>query len=122
MQPTELAIELEAKGTIFRAVACKAGERRFRKGRHLEDAWLWESGRWAQHYELQGLKFEDSQGHALAVNDSLSLVAWPESLSLKADIAPSHLYVDGVPTVIPVQLSKNWNEVRIGVYFSQLTQ
>ena len=96
LQPTELAIELEAKGTIFRAVACKAGERRFRNGRHLEDAWLWESGKWAQHYELQGLKFEDSQGRALAVNGSLSLVAWPESLSLKADIAPSHLYADGL--------------------------
>ena len=96
LQPTELAIELESKGRVFRAVACQAGERRFRNGRHLEDAWLWESGRWAQHYELRGLKFEDAKGQALALNGSLNLVAWPESLSLTAEVAPTHVYGDGL--------------------------
>jgi hypothetical protein len=96
LSPVELAIELESEGTVYRAVGCRAGRREFRNGRHLEDAWLWESGQWAQHYELLGLKFEDSSGRQLAVNGSLSLVAWPQSLSLTADIAPSHMYQDGL--------------------------
>ncbi|MFQ3242418.1 MAG: hypothetical protein ACI9JZ_002114 [Lentimonas sp.] len=93
LQPTELAIELESKGTVFRAVSCKAG---LTKGkRHLQDARLWESGRVAQHYELVGLNFEDAQGRKLELDGSLSLVGWPESLSVTADIAPSHQYEAG---------------------------
>ena len=96
LQPTELAIELESKGTVFRAVTCKAGLQPVGNyGKHLQAAWMWESGRLAQHYELQDLRFEDKQGRQLGVNGSLSLVAWPQSLSLTADIAPSLIYSEG---------------------------
>ena len=55
LQPTELAIELESKGTVFRAVTCKAGLQPVgNHGKHLQAAWMWESGRLAQHYELHG--------------------------------------------------------------------
>ena len=95
LQPAELAIELESKGRVFRAVTCKAGQREFSRGRHLQKAWLWESGRLAQHYELLGLRFEDAQGRQLGVNGSLSMVGWPQSLSLTADITPSLIYEEG---------------------------
>jgi hypothetical protein len=95
LQPTELAIELESKGTVFRAVTCKAGQGNSSGGKHLQEAWLWESGRLAQHYELHGLRFEDSQGRQLGVDGALSLFAWPQSLSLTADLAPSLIYTQG---------------------------
>ncbi len=95
LQSTELAIELESKGTVFRAVTCKAGQGNSSGGKHLQDAWLWESGRLAQHYELHGLRFEDAQGRQLGVDGSLSLFAWPQSLSLTADLAPSLIYTEG---------------------------
>ena len=95
LQPTELAIELESKGTVFRAVTCKAGQGNSSGGKHLQAAWLWESGRLAQHYELHGLRFEDAQGRQLGVDGSLSLFAWPQSLSLTADLAPSLIYTEG---------------------------
>jgi len=56
---------------------------------------MWESGKLAQHYELLGLRFEDAQGRQLGVNGSLSMVGWPQSLSLTADIAPSLIYAEG---------------------------
>jgi hypothetical protein len=95
LQPTELAIELESKGKVFRAVTCKAGQRESSRGPHLQEAWLWESARLTQHYELLGLRFEDSQGNQLGVNGSLSLMGWPHALSLTADIAPSLIYEEG---------------------------
>ena len=93
LQPVELAIELESKGTVFRAVTCEAGNRQV--ANHLQKAWLWESGRMVQHYELLGLRFEDAQGRQLGVNGSLSMVGWPQSLSLTADLAPSLIYQQG---------------------------
>jgi hypothetical protein len=95
LQPVDLTIELESKGTVFRAVTCKAGQGNSGGGKHLQEAWLWESGRLVQHYELLGLRFEDAQGRQLGVDGSLSLVAWPQSLSLTADIAPSLIYTEG---------------------------
>lgn len=93
LQPAAVEIELESKGRVFRAVSSKAGATR--GNRHLEAAWLWESGQLAQHYELQGLNFEDAAGNSLGVNGSLSLFAWPGSLTLTAEIAPSIIYQDG---------------------------
>ena len=95
LKPVELAIELESKGTIFRAVTCKASQSQNERSRRLQNAWLWESGQLAQHYELLGLEFEDAHGRPLGVNGSLSLLAWPNSLSLTADITPSLIYEAG---------------------------
>lgn len=96
LQTTDLVIELESKGTVFRAVECQAALRKpGQRGKHLQDVWLWESGKIAQHFELQGVKFETAQGRELGVTSSLSLVGWPESLSLTLDIAPSLTYEDG---------------------------
>ena len=89
----ELMIELESKGRVFRAVSCKGGVDTDR--RKLQDAWLWESGRLTQHYELKGLNFEDADGRALACHGSLDIVMWPNSLSFTVGLAPSYVYTDG---------------------------
>ncbi|WPJ96211.1 LamG domain-containing protein [Coraliomargarita algicola] len=95
LAPVDFVIELESKGTVFRARSSWAGEASHRDARHLQDAWMWESGKVAQHYELHGLQFEDSHGRRLGVDGSLSLVAWPQTLSMTAEIAPSLIYADG---------------------------
>lgn len=89
----ELSIELESKGTVFRAVASKAGDPDLEN--RLAYTRLWESGRYVQRYDLLGLKFENEDGRPLGVRGSLDIVAWPESLSFTAEIAPSLLYEDG---------------------------
>lgn len=94
LEPAELSIELESKGTVFRAVRGR-GSLSPKKARVVRDLWMWESGRVGQHYELKGLKFEDASGRKLGVNGNLRLVAWPQSLTLTADIAPSHQFSDG---------------------------
>ena len=92
--PAELSIELESKGTVVRAVRGR-GSLEPMKARVVRDFWMWESGRLGQHYEIKGLEFEDASGRKLGVNGNLRLVAWPQSLNLTADIAPSHQYVEG---------------------------
>ena len=94
LAPAELSIELESKGTVFRAVHGR-GSLVPMKARVVRDLWMWESGRMGQHYEIKGLEFEDAMGRKLGVNGNLRLVAWPQSLTLTADIAPSHQYVEG---------------------------
>jgi hypothetical protein len=94
LAPAELSIELESKGTVFRAVRGR-GSLEPMKARVVRDFWMWESGRLGQHYEIKGLEFEDAMGRKLGVNGNLRLVAWPQSLTLTADIAPSHQYVEG---------------------------
>ena len=93
LEPTELLIELESKGTVFRAISCEAGTAP--KRRLTSQAWLWESGRYAQHFELKRLDFKDRHGRTLGVAGSLALVAWPDSLSLTVELAPCLNLTDG---------------------------
>jgi len=93
LKPVELAIELESKGRVFRAVSCNGGVDSDR--RKLKDAWLWESGRMTQHYELLDLNFEDADGVSLACHGSLDIMMWPNSLTFTTELAPSYVYADG---------------------------
>ena len=93
LKPVELAIELESQGTVFRAVSCKGGVDADR--RKLKGAWLWESARMTQHYELLDLNFEDANGRALACHGSLDIMMWPNSLTFTTELAPSYVYADG---------------------------
>jgi len=89
LPPAKLAIELKVDGKVYRAVTCKAGTDTS-VGR-LSNVRLWESGRLVQHFDLLGLKFEDSAGNPLDCHGALDLLAWPGSLTLTAEVAPGPL-------------------------------
>lgn len=93
LAPAELRISLTEKGKVYRAVTCRAGERSAPD--RMEDVWLWESGQYAQHYELRDVRFEDADGVPLACQASLQLVAWPDRLAITAKMAPDELLADG---------------------------
>ena len=86
----ELLIELEVDGVRYRAQACKAGQEKGVK--HLSNARLWESGRYVQHYDFQGLVFRNGKNETLACDAALDLVAWPGSLTftLHVSVKQSH--------------------------------
>ena len=93
LKPAALEIELEARGQIFRAVSSKTGSSQ--SARPQVFTRMWESGRLAQRYDLLALDFESEDGRRLGVQGILDVVAWPESLSFTAQLAPSLIYEDG---------------------------
>ena len=93
LESAALEIELESKGTVFRAVSSKTGSSD--QARPQVATRMWESGRLVQRYDLLGLDFESADGRPLGLQGTLDIVAWPESLSLTATIAPSVVYQDG---------------------------
>ena len=97
----EVSITLDVDGTSYTARSCAAGTDR--DPRRLGAAKMWESGRFVQNFELEGLKFEDGAGMPLPVTGSLFVVAWPDSLTLTASVRP------------PV--SNTWKEARLEVAF-----
>ena len=97
----ELSITLDVDGTSYAARSCAAGTER--DPRRLGAARMWESGRFVQNFELEGLAFEDGAGKPLPVTGSLFVVAWPDSLTLTASIRP------------PV--SNTWKKARLKVAF-----
>jgi hypothetical protein len=91
--PAELLIEVEEGGNIWRAVSCKAGTDTNVK--RLGFARMWESGRYAQHFDFLELKFLNASGETLACDGALDLVAWPGSLTFTARLTPDTVYADG---------------------------
>ena len=85
LRNAELAIELEQNGRTYRAVSCKAGGE---GSTRLSAARMWEAGRYVQHFDFVELSFQDSNGNALACDGTLDLVAWPDSLTFNAFLAP----------------------------------
>jgi hypothetical protein len=83
----ELVIMIELNGEQYRAVSCAAG--RDPDSRRLGFAKMWESGRFVQHFELEDLLFQSASGKALNCKADLDLVAWPDSLTLTASLAPA---------------------------------
>ena len=81
----EFLIELEQNGKTYRAVSCKAGGAGSTK---LSAARMWESGRYVQHFDFIGLNLQDSNGNALSCDGTLDLVAWPDSVTFTATLAP----------------------------------
>jgi hypothetical protein len=93
LSPAELAIELDVGGTTYRAVTCRAGEET--AVNRLKTVRLWESGRFAQVFDVESLVFKDAAGTSLPCNGTLDLVAWPGSLSFNVSLAPDFLYDEG---------------------------
>lgn len=82
----EVSITLEVDGIRYTARSCAAGTDR--DPRRLAAAKMWESGRFVQHFELEGLAFADGASRPLPVAGSLLVFAWPDSLTLTAAIRP----------------------------------
>ena len=85
-----LLIELVVDGVSFQAKTCKAGLEK--SLRNLSDVHLWESGRFVQHYNFQGLNFRNTKGEKLECDARLNLVAWPGSLTFTLDVSASQSY------------------------------
>lgn len=86
LPPAEVIIAIDVGGERYRAVSCAAGTDP--DVRRLGSARMWESGRFVQHFELVDLKFQSAGGKALGCKGNLDLVAWPDSLTLTASLAP----------------------------------
>lgn len=97
----EVAITLDVDGTVYTARNCAAGTDR--DPRRLAAAKMWESGRYVQRFELEGLKFQDGAGKPLAAAGSLFVVAWPDCLTLTVSVRP------------PV--SNTWKKLRLKLAF-----
>ena len=93
LPPAEVIITIDMEGDSYRAVSCAAGTDTDPK--HLSFARMWESGRFVQHFELVALKFQNASGKSLACTANLSLVAWPDSLTLTASLAPDPANTEG---------------------------
>jgi hypothetical protein len=93
LAPAKLSIEIEKDGKTYRAVRCLAGTRTDAK--RMGDIRLWESGSFAQHYELHKVEFTDDQGTLLGGSANLRLIGWPDSLAFTAEITPAPLYNEG---------------------------
>lgn len=79
----QLLIEIEVDGTKYLARTCKAGRERGVK--HLASVRLWESGRYVQHYDFEGLEFISAKGDKLLGNALLNIVAWPENITFNLE-------------------------------------
>ena len=107
LKPAELVLELEIDGDVYKAIGCLPAlgthatypevAQQYDAGKDVQhlDARLWESGRFVQHYDLLRLKFENAEGHQLSTNALLDIVAWPDSLTLTAEVKPEYEYQDG---------------------------
>ncbi len=93
----ELGITLEVDGRLYAATNCSAGTDR--DPRRLGAAKMWESGRFVQNFELEGLNFLAADGHRLPCAASLFLTAWPDSLTFTASLGPN--------------VSNTWKEARL---------
>lgn len=98
LDQAEMDISVDVDGKTYRAVSCWAGTgtglQRLNKTR------LWESGRYGQHFDLQGVRFEDCENNALGFYGHLDLVGWPQSLTFNLDLTAEPIYRDGaVPGV-----------------------
>lgn len=89
----EVVVTVDVNGEHYRAVSCAAGTDP--DVRRLGSAKMWESGRFVQHFEFVNLKFQNAAGKALDCNGNLSLVAWPDSLTLTASLAPDDSNTEG---------------------------
>lgn len=89
----KLYIEIEKDGKTYRAVRCLAGMRPDAK--RMGDIRLWESGSFAQHYELHNVEFADDQGTVLGGSANLRMIGWPDSLAFTAEITPAPVYTEG---------------------------
>ncbi|WP_298288890.1 hypothetical protein [Novosphingobium sp.] len=90
-----LRTEIVSGGVTYRANSCRAGIASLSTTSvPLGSARLWESGRYVQHYEIQGLNFVNIANTANTLSttsaaSTLRIVAWPDSLTLTVTVTPT---------------------------------
>ncbi|MFC5051424.1 LamG domain-containing protein [Rubritalea spongiae] len=89
----ELLIQVARNNQIFTATHSLTGAAG--NPRRLQDTWMWEAGRYVQHYDLHNLIFEDKEGNKLSCAGTLKIVSWPDSLTLTSEITPEPVFKDG---------------------------
>lgn len=94
LKDADLKIELEKGGKVYRAVSCLASKERA-EGKKFEGTMLWESARYVQNFEIQGVEFKAADGETLLADSSLEVIAWPSSLNFTATVSPGVDYKDG---------------------------
>lgn len=94
LKKAELIIELEKEGKAFRAVTSRAAKER-QTGERFQATRLWESARYVQHYDIQGLEFKAADGEILQTDSKLNIIAWPDSLAITAEVAPAISFKNG---------------------------
>jgi len=87
-------VQLEVEGKVYTATSCLAAKERA-NGQRFQGTMLWESARFMQHYEIQGIEFEATDGERLATDASLDVVAWPQSFTFTANVTPVIDYQNG---------------------------
>lgn len=87
-------VQLEVGGKVYTAISSLASRERA-NGDKFQGTMLWESARYMQHYEIQGLDFQDENGDSIATEASLGVVGWPSSLSFTASVKPVQDYKNG---------------------------
>jgi hypothetical protein len=93
LPPAEVVVTISVEGEQYRAVSCVAGTDP--DVRRLGAARMWESGRFVQHFEFVDLKFQEPSGKTLGCRGTLAVVAWPDSLTLTAALAPDASNAEG---------------------------
>ena len=97
----ELAVEVQHDGETYRAITCKSGKDSDVK--RLKSTRMWESGKLVQHYDIQGLEFQNKQGQKLGLHGTLDIVAWPDSMTFSAELEPAkHFGANPAPYRTPV--------------------
>lgn len=87
-----LKVELSVNGKVYTAV--NSGSKTDSKSNAALNALMWESGKLFQHYDLNGLQFEDSVGEKLAYTGNLKIAVWPSTLTLTSSV--TRLDQDGI--------------------------
>lgn len=99
----EFSLEVQVGDQTYRAVHCRAAGVDPQQKRSMKHAWLWESARWVQHYELHGLTFVDAAGERLVSSGSIAIIAWPDSLNFTARLQFDQASLDDASLRIRLQ-------------------
>ncbi|MGJ8654831.1 MAG: LamG domain-containing protein [Akkermansiaceae bacterium] len=94
LQSVDLKIELEKEGKVYTAVSSLASKERA-EGKKFQGTMLWESARYVQNYEIQGVEFKSADGESLVADSTLQVIAWPSSISFTASVTPTEDFKDG---------------------------
>lgn len=109
LETLNLEIKVRVEDKLYRARTARPVNS---SAPHLCHGRLWEAGRIAQHYELVGLIFEETDGleHAkLECSASLFVVAWPEQFAITLSLCPRNDSEWNDIVTVSLMLGDDWS-------------